>query len=105
MNRYKEYILNESQGMNSIDDCNTLIDNDLELRKRGAIIIYPRTLIIYIIFILVFSGGALAAGYAWRSIEEEHLIKVQQITSSHHELTAKNENQNSSIRVVEDRME
>jgi hypothetical protein len=62
--------------MNTIDDLEILIENDPEMKAGGTIIISYRTLIIYAMFILIVTGGAFTAGYAWRYIEAEHLIKT-----------------------------
>lgn len=91
--------------MNSIDDIEIIIENNSELRNNGTVIIYYRTLIMYIMFILVLSGGAFAAGLAWRSIEVEHLFKAQQITAYRHEFAAKNEKPGNSVRIVADSKE
>jgi hypothetical protein len=105
INWYKEYILDENQEINTPDCCNTFIYNEMELRNRNAIIIHPLTLTLYVMFILVFSVGSLVAGYRWRAVQEENLLKAQQITSSHREFTAKNEKPNSSVNLVENNKE
>ena len=78
-----------------------LIENNPEFRDGRTVIICYRTIIIYVTFILGIAIGAFAAGYTWRSIESEHPIKVEQITVSLHEFTAKNEKQHSSIRIAQ----
>jgi len=90
----------EERQMNSIGDRGILIGNNSVLSERGAVIIYPRMLIIYMVFVLVLSGIAFAAGYARGSNSGGRLINMNQTIESRREFAAKNEKPNNSALIL-----